>query len=84
MNNGNYDKFMTLSNGSKEEIHWWIDKIRVQNGKTIRINPVDYWIETDASKESMGARFFHYHFNKGGKQKKENFILIIWSYWQSN
>lgn len=29
MNNGNYDKFMILLNGLKEEIYWWIDNIRV-------------------------------------------------------
>lgn len=75
MNNGNYDKFMTLSNGSKEEIHWWIDNIRVQNGKPIRIKPVDYWIETDASKEGMGARFFHNHFNKKWKTEEKDFHI---------
>lgn len=55
---------MILSNSSKEEIHWWMDNIRVHIGKPIRFNPVDYWIETDASKEAMGARFFKSYFNK--------------------
>lgn len=48
----------------------------MENRKPIRFNRVDYWKETCASEEDMGAGFFLIVTNKMWKTE-ENFIYII-------
>ena len=55
--NNNYDALMTLSKESITEITWWFENVRTLNGKPIRMGPVDFYLETDASNDGWGAHF---------------------------
>lgn len=55
--NGDYDSNMLVSEYSVREITWWIDNVKLQNGKLIRPNPIDCWIDTDASLKGWGCRY---------------------------
>ena len=46
-----------LSDLSRQEIQWWLDNVKLKNGKLIRQTDVDCWVETDASLEGWGAKF---------------------------
>lgn len=47
--NFDYDKVITLSDLAKQEILWWIDNIRLVNGKSIDYGNPSIFLETDAS-----------------------------------
>jgi hypothetical protein len=43
---------MVISETSKLEIKWWLENIEINNGKLIRQNAIDIWLQTDASLKS--------------------------------
>lgn len=57
LSNDDYDFKFRLSQLSIQDIEWWISNIRRVNGKPIRPNPVDCWLECDASLEGWGSNF---------------------------
>ena len=72
---------MVLSTDSKTEISWWINNIKIKNGKLIRQKAIDCWIETDASLEGWGCKFGK-NFNGGRWNEKEkahhiNYLEIL-------
>lgn len=46
---------MGISETSKWEIKWWLENIEINNGKLIRQNAIDIWLQTDASLKSWSA-----------------------------
>ena len=56
-NNGDFDSETNISLESKNEITWWVVNLKSVNGKLIRPNSIDCWIETDASLEGWGSKF---------------------------
>jgi hypothetical protein len=48
--NGDYDSPIALSQESTTEVIWWSENVEKMNGKSIRKTPIDFFIETDASK----------------------------------
>ena len=56
-NNGDFDSETNISLESENEITWWIVNLKSVNGKLIRPNYIDCWIETDASLEGWGSKF---------------------------
>ena len=54
-NNLDFDAMMPISEPCKLEIRWWLDNIEKVNGKLIRPNPIDEWLQTDASLKGWGA-----------------------------
>jgi hypothetical protein len=46
---GNYEKCITLSKGSREELKWWIINVVMKNGKRIRPVKVQFQCTSDAS-----------------------------------
>jgi hypothetical protein len=40
---------MVILETIKCEIKWWLENIEINNGKLIRQNPIDIWLQTDAS-----------------------------------
>ena len=55
--NGDYDSPITLSQESTTEVIWWSENVVKLNGKSIRKGLIDFFIETDASKNGWGAYF---------------------------
>ena len=53
-NAGNFDAYMTLSNGSKEELNWWVRNVQKSYNLISHGNP-DIVITTDASLTGWGA-----------------------------
>lgn len=52
-----FNGMMSLSKNSRQEVFWWVSNISEVNGKLIRPDPIDCWIETDASLQGWGANF---------------------------
>lgn len=48
--NMNFDNKVFLSEGAKSEIRWWLENIRLKNGKRIRPQNISFTCQTDASK----------------------------------
>ena len=46
---------MTIAEKSRDEIIWWIRKIKEHNGKIIRANAPHIYLETDASLIGWGT-----------------------------
>lgn len=57
LNAKNFDADITLSCDSKAEIQWWVQNLNVVNGKPIRPQAIDCWIETDASLLGWGTKY---------------------------
>lgn len=55
LNSNNFDSVMVPSLVSRKDIVWWLENIDNMNGKSIKLKPVDVWIESDASNEGWGA-----------------------------
>ena len=55
--NGDFDSETNISLKSENEIVWWVVNLKFVNGKLIRPNSIDCWIETDASLEGWGSKF---------------------------
>lgn len=55
INNNNFDALMCPSIESVNEMKWWLDNLENSNGKLIRPNPIDLWLETDASSQGWGC-----------------------------
>ena len=51
----NYDKIISLSDESKQELNWWIKNVRMRNGKRIRPKTVNITCRTDASLSGWGS-----------------------------
>ena len=58
LNNGNFERKMTLSKEAKIELKWWMDNIKNVSRSLIPI-PIDCIIYTDASKSGWGATDSH-------------------------
>lgn len=74
-NDDNYDGNINLSDQSKEEIVWWIENIDIKNGKPICLLPIDFWIESDASCNGMGAVFKTGHFSRNWSEHEKKFHI---------
>lgn len=55
---GNYDGPITLSQGAKQEIHWWLDNAQYCHRKISHSN-ADIVLQTDASTQGWGAKLLH-------------------------
>ena len=53
--NGDYDSPIALSQESTTKFIWWSANVEKLNGKSIRKTPIEFFIETDASKNGWGA-----------------------------
>lgn len=51
----NFDNKLILSNGSRDEISWWLDNVRLKNGKWLRPPDVQIRCRTDASLAGFGG-----------------------------
>ena len=51
LNNSDFDSETNISLESENKIAWWVVNLKSVNGKLIRTNHIDCWIETDASLE---------------------------------
>ena len=51
----NFDNEVILSKTSIEELNWWIDNVRLKNGKVIRHKAAEIQCRTDASLEGWGS-----------------------------
>ena len=51
----NFDNEVILSKTSIEELNWWIDNVRLKNGKVIRHKAAEIHCRTDASLEGWGS-----------------------------
>ena len=50
-----YDSLISLSQESNTDVIWWSGNVEKFNGKSIRKPCIDFFIETDASKNGWGA-----------------------------
>ena len=50
-----YEAKVTLSEEATWELKWWLDNMRLQNGKSLSVNPPDLFISTDAAKGKRGG-----------------------------
>ncbi|XP_070554658.1 uncharacterized protein [Ptychodera flava] len=55
INQNSYEAKVTLTSGCKEELQWWIEHLRDNNGKTLITPFPDMTIESDASLMGWGA-----------------------------
>ena len=55
LDNDDYNAAMVILETIKCEIKWWLENIEINNGKLIRQNPIDIWLQTDASLNGWGA-----------------------------
>ena len=74
-NDDNFEAYMSLSGESLSELQWWSLNIDAQNGKPIRSKPVDFWIETDASMEGMGAFSNGVSFNRQWSEDEKSWHI---------
>ena len=52
---GSYQGYVILGNLARQELLWWIENIRLSNGRKIQQQEPRMAIQTDASKEEWGA-----------------------------
>ena len=52
----NFDNEVNVSKTSIEELNWWIDNVRLKNGKVIRHKAAEIHCRTDASLEGWGSK----------------------------
>ena len=50
-----YQQKIVLSNHCKQELQWWIENLRLSNGRCLIQSPAELIIQTDASKTGWGA-----------------------------
>jgi hypothetical protein len=50
-----FQKSITLSEKSIEDLNWWLNNLKAKNGKQIRPNKVDFYCRTDASLTGFGC-----------------------------
>ena len=50
-----YHAKVHLDKDEKDEIFWWIENVRLYNGKSLILPPTDLCISTDASTKGWGA-----------------------------
>jgi len=55
--NGDYDSPIALSQESATEVIWWCENVEKLKGTFFRKSPIDFFIDTDASKNGWGAYF---------------------------
>lgn len=79
--NGDFDTETNLSEIARKDILWWVSNLKKFNGKLIRPNTVDFWIECDASIEGWGAKFGDKlvggRWNKEETQNHINFLELM-------
>ena len=50
-----YEAMVTLSEEATWELKWWLDNMKLLNGKSLSVNPPDLFISTDAAKGKRGG-----------------------------
>ena len=73
-NGGNFEGFTSLCKSSFSEISWWVNNVTTSS-KPIRCQPINNYIETDASSHGWGAN--HENITTGGRWRPSEAKLHI-------
>ena len=74
-----YQAETVLNSLSKQELFWWVENLRLNNGRSLRQKEPNLAIQTDASKSDWGAFCNGVSTGGNGQKRRRTYIQMFWN-----
>ena len=74
-----YQAEIVLNSPSKQELFWWVENLRLNNGRSLWQKEPNLVIQTDASKSDWGAFCNGVSTGENGQKRRRTYMQMFWN-----